>query len=80
MSVDAGVEVQASAETIARAPVRRVRGLRFPALPTGAMLAQVFGGAAALFGSYLTFGAGVTLIAGGVAGAVLGALKESNRI
>jgi hypothetical protein len=44
------------------------------------MLAQVFGGAAALFGSYLTFGAGVTLIAGGVAGAVLGALKESNRI
>lgn len=59
---------------------RRVRGLRMPVLPTGAWLAQVGGGAASLSGVYLQFGIAVTLIAGGVAAVVLGALREAGKV
>lgn len=59
---------------------KRLRGLRMPALPTGAWLAQVGGGIGALFGSYLQFGLPLTMIIGGVAAVVLGALREAGKI
>lgn len=61
-------------------PRRRVRGLRFPVLPSGAWLAQVGGGLAALVGSYLQFGLAITLIVGGLAAVVLGSLREAEKI
>lgn len=61
-------------------PRRRVRGLRFPVLPSGAWLAQAGGGAATLLGAYLAFGIAVTLIIGGVAAVVLGALREAGKV
>jgi hypothetical protein len=61
-------------------PRRRVHGLRFPVLPTGALMAQVSGAAASLSGVYLQFGIAATLIAGGVAAVVLGALKEAGKV
>ena len=67
-------------ENLVRPPVRRVSGLRVPVLPTGSWLAQVFGGVAALVGVYLQFGVAIALIAGGVAGVVLGALREAKKI
>jgi hypothetical protein len=63
-----------------RRPRRRVRGLRFPVLPTGALMAQVSGAVAALSGVYLLLGIAATLIAGGVAAVVLGALKEAGKV
>jgi hypothetical protein len=63
-----------------RSPRRRVRGLRFPVLPTGALMAQVSGAVAALSGVYLLLGIAATLIAGGVAAVVLGALKEAGKV
>ncbi len=63
-----------------RKPVRRLRGLRFPVLPTGSWLAQVGGGLATLGGTYLQFGIGATLITGGVAALVLGALREAGKV
>jgi hypothetical protein len=59
---------------------RVARGLRFPVVPSGALVAQVLGAAAAVVGAYLTFGLGVTLLASGVAAVVLGALREAKRI
>lgn len=61
-------------------PPRRVRGLRIPVLPTGSLLAQIVGGAAVLAGCFLAFGGAITLIVGGAAVALLGALKESGKI
>lgn len=67
-------------ESDVRPPPRRVRGLRMPVLPTGSWLAQVGGGVAALSGAYMQFGLGVTMIAGGVAALVLGALREAGKV
>lgn len=61
-------------------PRRRLRGLRVPVLPSGAWLAQVGGGAATLLGTYLAFGIAVTLITGGVAAVILGALREAGKV
>lgn len=59
---------------------RRLRGLRFPVIPTGSWLAQVGGGVAALTGTYLQFGVAVTLMVGGLASVVLGALREAGKV
>lgn len=61
-------------------PRPRIRGLRFPALPSSALLAQLAGGVAAEVGVYLQWGGPVALIVGGVAAAVLGMLKEAGRV
>jgi len=61
-------------------PVRRVRGLRFPVLPTGSLIAQVLGAVATEVGLYLAAGLAATLIAGGVAAVVVGALKEAGKV
>jgi len=61
-------------------PRPRLRGLRFPALPSGPLLAQLGGAVAALAGVYMTWGTGVALIVGGVAGAALGALREAGKV
>jgi hypothetical protein len=63
-----------------RVAPRRLRGLRMPVLPTGAWLSQVGGGITALVGSYLQFGVAVTLIIGGVAAVVVGALREAGKV
>jgi hypothetical protein len=63
-----------------RKPPRKLRGLRMPVLPTGSWLAQVGGGIATLGGTYLQFGFAVTLITGGVAALVLGALREAGKV
>jgi hypothetical protein len=68
------------AATVEQPPRRKLRGLRFPVIPTGAWLAQVGGGLAALTGSFLQFGAPVTLIAGGLVMVVLGALREAGKV
>lgn len=62
------------------APRRKVRGLRFPVLPSGAWLAQVGGGIAALVGVYLQWGTAVALIAGGLSMVTLGALREAGKV
>lgn len=59
---------------------RRVRGLRFPVLPSGAWLAQVGGGASTLLGAYMWRGLAATLIIGGIAAVVLGMLREAKKI
>ena len=59
---------------------RRLRGLRFPVLPSGAWLAQLGGGLATLGGVYLAAGVAATLITGGVAAVVLGALREAGKV
>jgi len=59
---------------------RKLRGLRFPVVPTGGWLAQVGGGVAALVGSFMQFGAPITLIAAGLAAVVLGSLREAEKI
>jgi hypothetical protein len=59
---------------------RRVRGLRLTAVPSTALTAQVLGGGAALAGVWLTWGASIALIAGGIAAAVLGALREAGKL
>jgi hypothetical protein len=63
-----------------RPPRRKLRGLRFPVIPTGAWLAQVGGGLAALVGCYLQFGLAVTLMVGGLASVTLGALREAGKV
>ena len=59
---------------------RRLRGLRFPVLPTGSWLAQVGGAAAALTGVYLQWGVATALIVGGVASVVVGSLREAGKV
>jgi hypothetical protein len=66
--------------TVRRAPKPRIRGLSMPALPSWPLVAQVTGGIATLSGVYLEWGSAITLITGGVAAVVLGALRESGRI
>jgi hypothetical protein len=61
-------------------PVRRLRGLRTPVLPSGTWLAQVGGGLLVVAGTYLQFGLAVTLIVSGAACALLGALREAGKI
>jgi hypothetical protein len=58
----------------------RIRGLSMPAIPSWPLVAQVTGGIATLSGVYLEWGSAITLITGGVAAVVLGALRESGRI
>lgn len=58
----------------------RIPGLRMPALPSGPLLAQVCGGAATLGGVYLQWGGAITMIVGGIAAAVLGALREAGKV
>ncbi len=59
---------------------RRIQGLRITAVPGFPLLAQVSGGIAALYGTYLSWGTSATLIAGGLAAVVLGMLKEGGKI
>jgi hypothetical protein len=59
---------------------RKLRGLRFPVIPTGGWLAQIGGGIAALVGSFMQFGTPITLIAAGLAAVVLGTLREAEKI
>lgn len=61
-------------------PRRRLRGLRVPVLPSGPLLAQVGGSVAALGGVYMAWGLAVTLIIGGVAAVLVGALREAGRV
>jgi hypothetical protein len=61
-------------------PIRRARGLRLPVLPSGPLLAQIGGALATGAGLYLAAGVAVTLIAGGIAAAVLGALREAGKV
>lgn len=71
--------VNAAAAT-APARARRLRGLRMPVLPSGTLLAQLGGGLATLGGVYLAAGVAVTLIVGGIAATVLGALREAGKV
>jgi hypothetical protein len=64
----------------AATPKPRIRGLSMPAIPSWPLVAQVTGGIAALSGVYMEWGSAITLITGGVAAVVLGALRESGRI
>lgn len=75
--------------TVAERPgLRRVQGLRFPVLPSGALLAQLLGAVAVLVGIYLAAallggvqaGLAATLITGGVAAVVLGMLREAGKV
>lgn len=61
-------------------PVRRARGLRFPVLPSGALLAQVGGGIAAAVGLYGAAGPWITLLVGGAVVTVLGMLREAGKV
>lgn len=64
----------------ATTPRRRARGLCVPVLPSGPLLAQIGGAVATAAGLYLAAGIAVTLIAGGVAAAVLGMLREAGKV
>ena len=59
---------------------RRVQGLRMPVLPAGSWLAQVGGACAELTGTYMQFGAAVSLMVGGVASVIVGALREAGKV
>jgi len=61
-------------------PRRKVRGLRFPVLPSGSWLAQVGGAVATLAGVTMLAGVAVALIVGGVASVVVGALREAGKV
>lgn len=68
-------------EAAARLPAKpRVRGLRFPALPSWPLLAQLGGAAGAGTGIYLQWGLAVTLMVGGVTLVVVGMLREAGKI
>ena len=62
------------------APRPRIRGLRLPALPSWPLLAQVGGGAAALWGVWAQFGGPVAGMVGGIAAVAVGALREAGKI
>jgi hypothetical protein len=59
---------------------RRIHGLRMPALPTWPLLAQLGGGAGALYGIWGQWGLNVMLIVGGSAAVVIGALREAGKV
>lgn len=61
-------------------PRRKLRGLRMPVLPSWPLLAQAAGAAATLVGVYLKWGSGITLIVGGVAAVLVGALREAGKV
>jgi hypothetical protein len=61
-------------------PRRRLRGLSLPVLPSWPLVAQVLGGGAALWGTYLEFGRPVALMVGGVAAVLVGTLREAGKI
>lgn len=63
-----------------RPKLRRIRGLRLTAVPSFINLVQIAGGAAAMYGVYLTWGRSIALVVGGVAVVVLGALREGGRL
>jgi len=77
MAMDTGT-IHTSYNGVAR-PRTRIAPLRFPAFPA-TLLVQLGGGAAALGGVYLAWGVAALLIVGGVAGVVLGALREAGKI
>lgn len=56
---------------------RRLRGLRFPVIPTGSWLAQVGGGIAALSGVFMQWGTPAALMVGGASAVLVSALKEA---
>ena len=60
-------------------PRTRIAPLRFPAV-SATLLTQLAGGVATLAGVYMTLGVGVTLIVGGLAATVLGALREAGKV
>jgi hypothetical protein len=57
----------------------RWQPLKLPVIPV-TLIAQAGGGVAALGGVYMAFGTAVTLMVGGVASVVLGALREAGKI
>lgn len=71
-------ETWANAPTAAH-PRVRLRAFRLPAVPA-TLLAQLGGGGAALAGVYMQWGVPVLLMVGGVAAAVLGMLREADKI
>ncbi len=77
MAMDTGT-IHTSYNGMAR-PRTRIAPLRFPSLP-GTLLVQLGGGVSALAGVYVTFGAGVAMIVGGIAAGILGALREAGKI
>ena len=77
MAMDVGT-IPTTYNGVAR-PRARIQPLRFPSLPA-TLLVQLGGGAAALGGIYLAWGVAALLIVGGVAGVVLGALREAGKI
>jgi hypothetical protein len=80
MAMDTGtVHTAASYNGAVRPPRARIAPLRFPSLPA-TLLVQLGGGVSALAGVYVTFGAGVTMIVGGIAATVLGALREAGKV
>jgi hypothetical protein len=58
----------------------RIRGLRVPALPSGPLLAQVLGAVAVEAGVFMQWGMSITLLVGGAAAALLGALREAGKV
>lgn len=66
--------------TVTAVPRRRIRALRLAVVPSAHTLVQWACGAAALYGTYLKLGLGITLLVGGVAGAVLSMLREGGKI
>lgn len=61
-------------------PPRRLRALRMPVMLAPLAMLQLMFGVMALAGVYVQFGWGITLITGGVVGAVLSALREAGKI
>lgn len=59
---------------------RRIPALRMPALPSAPLMAQVCGGLSTLGGVYAAWGVAATMIVGGVAALVLGALREAGKV
>jgi hypothetical protein len=80
MAMTAGVLEEMLTAELPVVPRRRLRGLRMPVLPSGALLAQVGGSVSALGGAYLAWGLAATLMIGGVAAVLLGALREAGKV
>lgn len=59
---------------------KKIRAFAPRAVPSGALLMQIFGALAALSGVYVLWGIAVTLIIGGVACLALGTLREAGKL
>lgn len=64
----------------ARPPVRRLRGLALPVLPSWPLVAQAAGAVATMVGVWQEWGSPAALMASGVAAVLTGMLRESGRI